>query len=70
MHHFDALVRRPAARHLAAGREVLGHRVDAGNAWMQSEQLRDDLMDVLLGADALWEGPREKAASAGAGKAG
>jgi len=33
---------------------------------MQSEQLRDDLKDVL-GAGALWEGPREKAASAGAG---
>jgi hypothetical protein len=63
-------VLRPPDRHLKTGREVLGHRVDAGNAWMQSEQLRDDLMDVLLGADALWEGPREKAASAGAGKAG
>ncbi len=60
-------VLRPPDRYLKTGREVLGHRVDAGNAWMQSEQLRDDLKDVLLGAGALWEGPREKAASAGAG---
>jgi hypothetical protein len=29
--------------------------------------LRDDLKDVLLGAATVWEGPREKAASAGAG---
>ena len=34
---------------------------------LQSEQLRDDLKDVLLGAGALWGGPREKAASASAG---
>lgn len=62
-------VLRPPDRYLKTGREVLGRRVDAANAWMQSAptQLRDDLKDVLLGAAALWEGPREKAASAGAG---
>ena len=31
---------------------------------LDSEQLRDDMKDVLLGAGKLWEGLRAKASSA------
>jgi type I restriction enzyme R subunit len=34
---------------------------------LESEQLRDDMKDVLLGAGKLWEGLREKAAGGAAG---
>jgi type I restriction enzyme R subunit len=52
--------------------EILGAVMDALTAHtamskqaLESEQLRDDMKDVLLGAGKLWEGLREKAASAG-----
>lgn len=58
-------------------KEIMGAVMDALAAHtamskqaLESEQLRDDMKDVLLGAGKLWEGLREKAASAGAGQAG
>lgn len=55
-------------------KEIMGAVMDALAAHtamskqaLESEQLRDDMKDVLLGAGKLWEGLREKAASAGAG---
>jgi type I restriction enzyme R subunit len=52
--------------------EILGAVMDALTAHtamskqaLESEQLRDDMKDVLLGAGKLWEGLRKKAASAG-----
>jgi len=54
-------------------KEIMGAVMDALSAHtamskqaLESEQLRADMKDVLLGAGKLWEGLREKAASAGA----
>jgi len=56
-------------------KEIMGAVMDALTAHtamskqaLESEQLRADMKDVLLGAGKLWEGLREKAASAGAGQ--
>ena len=56
-------------------KEIMGAVMDALTARtamskqaLESEQLRADMKDVLLGAGKLWEGLREKAASAGAGQ--
>lgn len=43
------------------------HTVAMSKLTLASEQPRADMKDVLLGAGKLWEGLREKAASAGAG---
>ena len=56
-------------------KEIMGAVMDALSAHtamskqaLESEQLRADMKDVLLGAGKLWEGLREKASSAGASK--
>jgi type I restriction enzyme R subunit len=56
-------------------KEIMGAVMDALSAHtamskqaLESEQLRADMKDVLLGAGKLWEGLREKAASAGTGQ--
>ena len=53
-------------------KEIMGAVMDALSAHtamskqaLESEQLRSDMKDVLLGAGKLWEGLRAKAASAG-----
>jgi type I restriction enzyme R subunit len=58
-------------------KEIMGAVMDALTAHtamskqaLESEQLRADMKDVLLGAGKLWEGLREKAASAREGRSG
>lgn len=51
---------------LAAVMDALGAHTAMSRQALESERLRDDLKDVLLGAGRLWEGLRAKAGGMGA----